>query len=351
MKSPQEIILIIYHILKEGPQSIDSLYVRLKEHQILISKRSLYRYISRIESSGLPNHLVFEIEQENKNRKTFFIREIPKKIAISEIEWLTFLNSTLVAQNLFSHQEEEIKAFSKINRYLFQHAPLKSQLVSMFNGNINIVKSSRFGELLPDIRIKKLLNKFTYYFSLGSCLEIINYTPKVKNNRFIPEVKQPLIPLMIGYHRGNFTLYFHAKKECKIFGLEIEMIQDLNFSNEKFTENERNIYLEKVKATSFGYHQSIIPGLYNVVLEFPENPGEHIINRFWHANQKFTRKENGIIRLEFTAEINIELIGWIAMWLDNIKVIGPEVLIKILDSKYNKMLAILRNNMNPINNG
>lgn len=351
MKSPQEIILFIYQILKEGPQTIDSLYNRLIEHQIQISKRSIYRYLNRIESSSLPNSEVFEMEQENKNRKTFMIREIPKKVDISEIEWLSFLNSSLIAQNLFSNQEEEINAFLKINRYLFQHAPLKSQLVSMFNGNVNIVKSSRFGELLPDLRIKKLLNKFTYYFSQNICLEIASYSKSVKNNQFIPQVKQPLIPLAIGYHRSNFTLYFYAKKECNVFGLEIEMIQDLNFSNEKFTESERYIYLEKVESTNFGYHQSIIPGIHKIVLEFPENPGEHVINRFWHTNQKFTRKENGFIQLEFTTEINIELIGWIAMWLDNIKVLGPEALINILDSKYNNMLSILRNNMNPVNNG
>ena len=51
MKTPQEIALKIYFLLKEKPYSVDELFQKLKIEDILISKRSVYRYLEKLEHS------------------------------------------------------------------------------------------------------------------------------------------------------------------------------------------------------------------------------------------------------------------------------------------------------------
>jgi hypothetical protein len=55
--------------------------------------------------------------------------------------------------------------------------------------------------------------------------------------------------------------------------------------------------------------------------------------------------------MHFETEINIELIGWISMWLDNVKIIKPEVLKNHFMVKLNNIILINANKLNPINNG
>ena len=48
----------------------------------------------------------------------------------------------------------------------------------------------------------------------------------------------------------------------------------------------------KLNNNSFGYHLPLVKGVHKVILEFPPNPGGHILNRFWHASQKMEKLEN-----------------------------------------------------------
>ena len=51
MKSPQEIALKIYFLLKEKPYTVEDLFHKLKLLDIIISKRSVYRYLEKLEFS------------------------------------------------------------------------------------------------------------------------------------------------------------------------------------------------------------------------------------------------------------------------------------------------------------
>ena len=52
-----------------------------------------------------------------------------------------------------------------------------------------------------------------------------------------------------------------------------------------------------------------------------------------------------------TSEINIELIGWISMWLDNVKILKPEVLKNHFMEKLYNMVLINTDKLDAINNG
>ena len=190
-----------------------------------------------------------------------------------------------------------------------------------------------------------------YYFSQNACLEITNYSLAVKSNQYIPEINTALIPLKIWYHRGNYAFSFYSLIDEKSYTIEIDMIDAIGFSKEKYNKSIFSAELEKLNNNSFGYHLPLVKGVQKVILEFPPNPGGHILNRFWHASQKMEKLENGHVILHLLVEINIELIGWIAMWLDNVKIIAPEILKTEFKNRLINMNKILIENSKPINNG
>ena len=351
MKTPQELALIIFSFLKESPHTVEEIYKRLLKLEIEMSKRSVYRYLNKIESSLLIGTNQLEIEQEEKNRKTYFIREKFKSDSITDEEWINFINNNFLFQALFNETESEKQLNAKITNFIKTNASLKSQLLSILNAQKEYYHVSKFGELFLLKKDKKNLFKFMYYFSQNACLEITNYSSSVNNNQYIPEINTALIPLKIWYHRGNYAFSFYSLKNKKSYTIEIDMIDAIGFSKEKYNKSIFSAELEKLNNNSFGYHLPLVKGVHKVILEFPPNPGGHILNRFWHASQKMEKLENGNVILHLLVEINIELIGWIAMWLDNVKIIAPEILKTEFKNRLINMNKILIENSKPINNG
>jgi predicted DNA-binding transcriptional regulator YafY len=351
MKTPQELAVIIFSFLKEKPHTVEEIYKRLLKLEIEISKRSVYRYLNKIESSLLIGTNQLEIEQEEKNKRTYFIREKFKSDSITDEEWINFINNNFLFQALFNETESEKQLNAKISNFIKSNASLKSQLLSILNAQKEYYHVSKFGELFLSKKDKKNLFKFMYYFSQNACLEITNYSSSVKSNQYIPEVNTALIPLKIWYHRGNYAFSFYSLKNERSYTIEIDMIDAIGFSKEKYNKSIFLAELEKLNNNSFGYHLPLVKGVQKVILEFPPNPGEHILNRFWHASQKMEKLENGHVLLHLSVEINIELIGWIAMWLDNVKIIAPEILKTEFKNRLINMNKILIEDSNPINNG
>ncbi|MEY4521155.1 MAG: hypothetical protein RIT10_340 [Bacteroidota bacterium] len=351
MKTPQELAVIIFSFLKEKPHTVEEIYNRLVKLEIEISKRSVYRYLSKIESSILIGSNQLEIEQEEKNKKTYFIREKLKSDSITDEEWINFINNNFLFQALFNETDAEKQLNAKISNFIKSNASLKAQLLSILNAQKEYYHVSKFGELQLSKKDKKNLFKFMFYFSQNACLEIINYSDSVTKNQYIPEINTALIPLKIWYHRGNYAFSFYSLKNKRSYTIEIDMIEAIGFSKEKYDKSIFSAELEKLNNNSFGYHLPLVDGIQKVILEFPPNPGEHILNRFWHSSQKMERLSNGNVLLNLNVEINIELLGWIAMWLDNVKIIEPEILKTQFKNRLSNMSEILVNNCAPINNG
>jgi hypothetical protein len=254
-------------------------------------------------------------------------------------------------QALFNETDAEKQLNAKISNFIKSNASLKAQLLSILNAQKEYYHVSKFGELQLSKKDKKNLFKFMFYFSQNACLEIINYSDSVTKNQYIPEIKTALIPLKIWYHRGNYAFSFYSLKNERSYTIEIDMIDAIGFSKEKYNKSIFSAELEKLNNNSFGYHLPLVKGVQKVILEFPPNPGGHILNRFWHTSQKMEKLENGHVLLHLSVEINIELIGWIAMWLDNVKIIAPEILKTEFKNRLINMNKILIENSKPINNG
>jgi predicted DNA-binding transcriptional regulator YafY len=65
--------------------------------------------------------------------------------------------------------------------------------------------------------------------------------------------------------------------------------------------------------------------VYSITLEFSSSTGQFIKQYFWHSSQTF-KEQNGKIIMQLQCGINRELIGWLFMWMYNVKVIEPLIL-------------------------
>ena len=347
MKTPQEIALKIYFLLKEKPYSVDELFQKLKIEDILISKRSVYRYLEKLEHSLNSEVETIEIEIEEKNKKTFFINPNSKDLKISQSDWVSYINNNYIFQSNYNSTQEEKEINKKIVNFIQAKAPIKSQIISNLKLKNDYYEATGFGELIMNDKHKKVLFKLIYYLSNNCSIGIIKYSDSVVQNSNIPQLNETLIPLKIWYHRGNYSLSFFSIKEEKIHTLELDMIDALNYHSktaEKLNE-------KKLIPPAFGYHPPIVDGVFEIILQFPANPGEHIKNRFWHKSQRFEKLEDGSILMFMTSEINIELIGWIGMWLDNVKILEPELLKNHFKERLNNMVLINNDKLGAINNG
>jgi hypothetical protein len=347
MKSPQEIALKVYFLLKEKPYTVEDLFLKLKTLDILISKRSVYRYLGKLEHSLNSEAETIEIEIEEKNKKTFFITTNSKDLKISQSDWLKYINNNYIFQSNYGFSPEEKEINKKIVDFIQAKAPIKSQIISNLKLKNDYFEATSFGELIMNDKHKKVLFKMLYYFSNNCSIGVVRYSDSVVQNSNIPQLNEELIPLKIWYHRGNYSLSFYSVKQEKIHTLELDMIDAINYHS-KTADKLNN---KEIIPPAFGYHPPIVDGVFEIVLQFPPNPGEHIMNRFWHKSQRFQRLQDGTIQMHFETEINIELIGWISMWLDNVKIIKPEVLKNHFMVKLNNIILINANILNPINNG
>ena len=347
MKSPQEIALKIYFLLKEKPYTVEDLFHKLKLLDIIISKRSVYRYLEKLEFSLNSEEETIEIEIEEKNKKTFFINPISKDLKISQSDWVSYINNNYIFQSNYNFSIEEKEINRKIVDFIQAKAPIKSQIISNLKLKNYYYESTSFGELIMNDKHKKVLFKLLYYLSNNCSIGVVQYSDSVVQNNNIPEQNEELIPLKIWYHRGNYSISFFSVKDEKIYTLELDMIEAINYQ----TKTLKELNKKEIIPPTFGYHPPIVDGIFEIILQFPPNPGEHISNRFWHKSQRFKRLNDGTIQMNFETEINIELIGWISMWLDNVKIIKPELLKYHFMKKLNNMVLINTDKLDAINNG
>jgi hypothetical protein len=348
MKTPQEIAFKIYFLLKEKPHSVTDLHLRLQKYDIQLSKRSIYRYLEKIETSLNTEEENIEVEMVDKNKKIFFVKSNSKDIKLTQGDWVNFINSNYIFQSNYKFSEEQQEINSKILSLIKSKAPIKSQLISNLNADNAFYESTGFGELIMNNKYKKNLFKLIYYYSNQCDVKITKYSDSVINNQEIPKINTPLIPYKIWYHRGNYSISLYSSIQKKAYTIEIDMIDSINYHS----KHPKNIVIKELdELMSFGYHPSIVDGIQQIVLQFPSNPGEHIMNRFWHKSQRFEKLNDGTVLMYITTNINIEVIGWISMWLDNVKIIQPTSLKTYFEEKLNNMLLINANLLNPVNNG
>ncbi len=185
------------------------------------------------------------------------------------------------------------------------------------------------------------LNKRVYF-------KITEYDPlTTKKYKEQPKENELLIPVKVIYHREDFILKCYSIKSKKIFTLEFDKIKKI--SVQQVVYRLPKLLLES-DGYDFGFHPPISKTIYHIKLLFPPTPGGFIMNRFWHESQKFKIKKDGFILMTLDVRVCIELLGWIMQWMDNVQVLSPVFIKKIIGERLDNMKQINENTIVPINN-
>lgn len=345
-----ELTFKIYHLLKQKNYTIIQLHEKLRAEKKDISIRTLYRKVMAIQEALINTNEFLEIETDDRNVNNYSIKTNNTNINLKNSEWIDYINSVVIFKNNFN-----IKKDSYINNLFLSNvhrdAPLKTLMISILNENLDFYQTTNFGELILSKKIKKNLFKFIYYYTKNCVVQIQKYSESVKNNSNIPSCTEPLLPINIYYHRGNYNLLFHAINSKITYNIELDMIESISYLSSNTSTIPTEKLINEINNYSFGFHPSFDDKIHNITLLFPVNPGEHVINRFWHKSQKYKRLNDGSIEFYLTCRIDIELLGWIMMWMDNVKIIEPPILKEYYINKVQNIKTIYLDNRMPLNNG
>ena len=144
-----------------------------------------------------------------------------------------------------------------------------------------------------------------------------------------------VFPISIIFHRSSYYLGVYDIKKNAYGIFDIRHIGKYKLGRKPSDFNYKSIIIGFKKYTNghFGVTKNIDDNIYKITLEFSMVTGTYVMNFNWHHSQKFKRKDNTIV-MTLKCGINRELVGWIFMWLYNVRVIGPPE----LNDYYNKAI-------------
>lgn len=155
------------------------------------------------------------------------------------------------------------------------------------------------------------------------------------------ETKQiDLVPIELLHHRNNYYLGSYHLKGARIVFFNIKQMVSV-FLNEKKGKAEQywDAYTRELNSR-FGITKNIDTVVYDIKIEIANVLVSFIKNHHWHPSQKITKEKNHYY-LHLTCGINRELIGWLCLWMYNIKIIHPP----ILQDYYFKTLRKMQGNL------
>jgi len=343
-----KILFEIFHELQRRIHSIDSLHAYLVKSDYSVGKRSIYRYIDELYEALNPALYQLESEVGSDKVKWFSIKPVEARELIATSEWIEIFMVLSQFKDLFLTRLEKKQTVERLIDLLIANGPVKAGvLVRKWLAN-DMIEVSNFGEVLLTPELKKNIYKFLNYHQEASTFQITAYAFDLAHNKQVPPLHDALFPVRLHYHRGNYVFEVYSIALNQIFNLEVDMVKGLKLADQNIGKYERR---ESPKKELFGYHKSIIDQTRLVVLKFPPTPGFHVKNRLWSKNQEIQELEDGSVILKFKTEINIELLGWIMMWLDNVQILEPKELKTLYSNHLDRMTQINQSLLNPINNG
>lgn len=344
-------LLELYNKLKSGPQTIDSIYSWTKQKNFEISKRSIYRYLEKIENATSEIGDVLSISTEEFNKKKWQIVSSSNTHRRKETsELIKDLSNILIASKTlpiwFSNKNSIKEAFeSEIKKYP-KNAFKYSSLLSIENNFSN----THFGELIFNSKLNANLLDILWCIDNEFGFEIVEYDELTNaSNQAIPDKNTLLKPIEVIFHRGNYLIRCISVSLNSMYVVELDNILTIKISQQRIKKSKTKL-LDSKQKINFGYHPSYHNKTYKIKLQFPPTPGVHVMARNWHPNQSFEVLDNGNIIMSFDSDLNIELVGWIMMWMENVKVISPTSLKNIIKTKAQKTIELYSKNIDPSNN-
>jgi hypothetical protein len=312
----------IYHRLKRGAMTIDSLHTWCKAQDIHVSARTLYRDIEDISNyfHHKDEELLIWQGEFNKTYWRIVKREdatpdasIAMQDQMTEALIISGALSSLPVKDLFG------ESYNKAIEYLLEKQNSKSFPIQSLQQH---VIHTHWGESQYAAKHKKYIHDVIWSIENQRYIELEYFenTIQQKKNQHLSEI---FLPRKIVCHRGG--LYIMLQKHDLIFFIDIESIRSLTISSRYQEKADTIPDIQEVLKQRFGIsgHQLPIIKLriqFHGIATLP-SPFWHTKN--WHPTQKIIKGKNGAYILEMQCALSEELISWILSCMDYAEVISP----------------------------
>lgn len=339
MSAKSHRLLQIYALLKHRPVTIEYLKWWAIKNNIQISERTFYRDLTVLENSVLTEGEHIIVSTGEKNKKTWKIEyRGDDKLTVFDI------NSYLLFRNfLFRHLvESRIDSLHRIEE-IFYKTYSKSRFEDFASYSENQLQSTRFGEFHGEERYSKSLEDILWAIRNHREIEIIKSDFDITSISKSVMLPMKFLPMKLVYHRGVVHLGGYEKTQKKLIILALFQISEYKLTNTAFKNEKLLKDFDTEMLSRFGITENRDSETYDIELEFSELTGNFVKTEFWHATQKFAQKKNGNFTMTMHCGINRELVGWIFMWMTNIRVINPPILKEIVLNKYLEVISDVEN--------
>ena len=341
MQRKSERIFRIYQRLKSTPQTIDELYLWSKKVDLGIGRRTLYRYLEELENTL--HEPGFELVTTNQNSKEKRWHVVSAKRIKDDQRSEAMRRYYLMKHLSGNHLQTLTSGFlEEIERELNQHAE-PDHYAGLLRNHLIVTgwAEACYSEKDTDVLLKLMRAMETKELVTLELLPVLSAEQPVKG------IFDWAIHYIIS-HRGTLYVAAIRKGQKRFHFLEVESISKISFPNIRFRKHPPREEVESELSRRFGITYGEGPVYKVSILFHAAQHGSHgellhpfLEKRSWHPTQRFIHDANGQLILQFQTQLNRELLGWIFMWMDQIKVLGPPQLVSLVGRKINDMQAVL----------
>lgn len=322
-----EIVLKLYARLKQSPCTISILEDWKRKNGYTFSNRSLYRYMDELSSSLVVRGEEIEVIAGEHNKKTWKLvyKESGTNFSLSDIHTF-YLTKVFIPNDILKQRG---KSFEKLEAYIYK-AGSKDKFefasdafnLKLKNSNFYEARYTKAQQQTIDQLIWAIQNKRKLHVE-----SLSNHVDTVFNNINAGDI---ICPLSLQNHRGVLHLCAYNETIKKVVIIAFDTLAYFTATNDIFNPAKHVAQLQQFFNAHFGISPNINNKIYKIELEFAGSTGGFVSQFFWHNTQKFTTLKNGNTHLTLTCGINRELAGWIFQWMNNVRVIKPALLKKMV---------------------
>ena len=318
-----ERLKLIYGLLSHSPQTIDSLQKELQALGTVVSSRQLYRDLDDVGNFFLRAEERLDLKNQEFNKKLYVINRNNGSGAINNYDIDTYLiNKLMIPAGIAIGRKSSLDKF----RDIFASHLNSSKVENNGSWDGLSMLNTHFNEIVFDQKFEDKFNQILWSVSNHRAIEIIEChgdSVSMYKSLVFPFL---FLPMKIIYHRGGFFVAGMVDGSKKCLVMDLFQISTFKLSNQTFAFKKDMTVLDKNLQARFGVSQNIDDEVYEVALDFASVTGSFVQAHNWHHSQRFEVLSNGNVRIYLTCGINRELLGWIYMWMGNVKVVAPEIL-------------------------
>lgn len=345
MSNRTERLIRFYNRLRKGPVTIEVMLAWIKQADIQISPRQLYRDLSDLQHLNIATgENVVEFTDE-KNRKTWKLEYEEAATAVTQYDINSFfLYKNFVPDCIIGERKE---AFEKFEHFVYKQLS-QNNYQNVIEANELYLRNTRFEnyyytkeehEKIEDM-IWALQNKRVVIIDDF----IINPSNIKKEKNLFPIT---FYPMELLFHRGRVSISGIQKDTQKLLIYSVEKSLLYTLTNQQFNRKKYQTIYTKQLSVRFGTTEPLSNKVYNIKIEFTDSFGESTKDFFWHDTQQWYKLKNGNYMLEIKCCISREMIGWLMFGLDKLKVHQPETLKNLLVKKMQQTINLYTKNLIP----